>query len=224
MATASLVETKREICILSGKAPAEEVEYLAHEMIHYSRAASFTRALDPLLFANSREYALKTAQEPGDEVDAYLFEYSLRARLKGKRGLEQRPFPQTKFTDNGSYLGTREEFARFIIDDLGYQKSRFAGQYQKLLKTARDAAGRELQLKKGLLASREAQEREYGAFVHSRFRIIDRIWPAYRAESEKGRAFQQAAAASRERLEEDIPRLEGRIAELKKRLKSPESA
>lgn len=212
-------EPTREICVQYGITPANLIEYFAHELVHYARAPDLTRAVDPLAFADSAEYARLSALETGDEVEAYKFEYALRARRKGRQALGGRPFLETNFDDRGQFTGHDDAFAAYVLDELGYRTSRFDMQYKRLLQSSLQLVEQRLGLARSLLTSRKELADEYRPIVKSRSRLVGKVWGAYRLETEKISRWLRLADASIERLEEDIPRLEMRAKALKARIK-----
>ena len=212
-------QSTREICVDAGKPAADGLEYFAHELVHFSRAAEFAGVVDPLSFADVADYARKTALAPGDEVDAYLFEYGLRARRHGRAGLGQRAFIQAHFSDLGAYAGTRDEFASFVLNDLGYLKSRFEPQYRNFVAADLNVAKQKQGLERELLVNRETQIEEYRGFIERRSRLFNRLWPAYRAETKKAQTYLAAAEASRDRLGPSVAALRKRADALAARLK-----
>lgn len=212
-------EPTREICVQYGITPANLIEYFAHELVHYARAPDLTRAVDPLAFADSSEYARLSALETGDEVEAYKFEYALRARRKGRQALGGRPFLETNFDERGQFTGHDDAFAAYVLDELGYRANRFDLQYKRLLQSTLQLVEQRLALTRSLLTSRKELAEEYRPIVKARSRLVGKVWSAYRLETEKISRWLRLADESIERLEDDLPRLETRAKALKARIK-----
>ena len=195
-------ESDRKICVQPGIAANEAVEYLAHELVHFADSVG-GESSDVLRYPSARAYALKVVLEPGDEVDAYRFQYALRRRLRGRDSV-----PHTMD------LRSREEFARYIVDEMGYLNSRFVPQRKQLVRSLLSALVNRLAFSRELLQLRRTQAAEHTAFVATRSRALDFAWPKHREITLQARGYARTESESVERLTAEIRSLESRKAQL----------
>ena len=108
----------RTICMSRRLSMGDAIATFVHELTHYIRIRSYC-SKDPKKYVDSSRFALETIQEPGDEVDAFLTEFSARIRLEHSRtGVPY--LYREMFSESGQYEGTREEFARLLLAIPGY--------------------------------------------------------------------------------------------------------
>lgn len=117
----------RSICLSRGLNLGDALGTFIHELTHFLRMGAFCSS-DPKRYKDVDSYSLATILEPGDEVDAFLTEYSARIRIEHSRtGIPY--LYREMFSDSGQYLGTREEFGRLLLSTPAY-KSNFSQRYE----------------------------------------------------------------------------------------------
>lgn len=113
-----------DICLTTKLTILQAYNALVHELAHvvkWERHKDF----DMLKFADDEDYMYKVVLEPGDEVEAYIAGNRAQIRLESSlSGLmeEERPF----FNAQGDFIGSREKYAKVIVDDMKYRQGRFA--------------------------------------------------------------------------------------------------
>jgi hypothetical protein len=210
-------DDKSEICIKPGMTANSSIEYLAHEMVHYTSSEDLHQATDILRFKDARDYSEKAVLTPGDEVDAYKLEYSLRIRRQGKDFLRDQPLMAHLYTDDGKYLGRDEHFAKLVLDEMGYYKFRFRLQYHNLLQNQIQSEEEHVKLDQSLLENRKTQEREIKVAIEARSGLIEHLSAKYKADKERFQEILRRDLDSQERLKKDLSRREELLQQLKQK-------
>lgn len=211
----------RKICLRQGQPNDFLIELIAHELVHYVNTPNQIEKVDPLDFSDLNDYAANMVLKPGDEVDAYTYDLSLRVRLKGRRAIGRNPLVAMLFSDSGKFIGKREDLTRYILVDLGYINSRFKEEYERLLQLQLNDEVRQLKIFQELLASREKQESELRILLNSRYNFLDVIWSKHRTTSEDLRFLYKSAQQSKERIAKAITLHKAREIQLRSRLGLP---
>ena len=135
-------KTPPAICLRADLSIEQATSVLHHELVHYN--AMDWRNEDKIAsFESKQDYELKKVLSPGDEVDAYISEWSYEIRLSGKHAVPQ--LVEAFFKSNGSFIpkdaagaDNRLKIARLILDGpifvgQGYALGRFRVEYPNSL-------------------------------------------------------------------------------------------
>ncbi len=197
----------RQVCIKASPTFEDQVELLVHELTHLTAPDEPPLSLfdiaalgDPVRYGRERVNAL------GDEVDAYIAEYSVRIQLRGKGALNP-PYIASLFSDSGQWLGNRDSLRNYILDNLGYQRVRFDQEYRDNLKAAEQALGDRKRLLIELINHRTTEEARFSERAKKAQNSADR---------ETATRFSQAASDSRQRSMQTLGDVTKQLSEVQK--------
>ncbi|MBI3555627.1 MAG: hypothetical protein HY074_05135, partial [Deltaproteobacteria bacterium] len=92
---------------------------LIHELTHYLYIKENCSA-DLKRYKDLESFSMAAIQDQGEEVDAFLTEFSARIRIEHSRMGVPYMFRED-FTDSGQFLGTRKEVARILMTTPAYK-------------------------------------------------------------------------------------------------------
>lgn len=197
-----------DICLTPKESVADAYSMLVHEMFHLAYAnRSVDR--DMLRYADEEDYMYKTVLEPSDEVDAYIAGNRALVRLLKSRaalGAEDQKF----FNDQGDFIGSRDEYAKIIVDVKKYRNDRFGPYTMQNLDTGETWTESEYLTNFNAIHSNEAGA--YEAFASVLEKTKEKI--AKRSSKAKTKKIVAELAA----LEARAARLEAELAVRKARL------
>ncbi len=210
----------KEICLRPNLPENQTFEYLAHEMLHYTKLNSKNIDFDILIFKDCIDYASRTAIEPGNEVEAYTLEYSLRIQKEGKAFLKDRPEIANLFDKQGHFLGPQSTFTKYIVDTLNYKKFIFFPQFNEHVQTQIRFENQKLNALQGLKKSRQDELDNIKKWISGRAKIYNTISSKYRKETDRGQFLLDKINKSLERIQAEILSTLKRIDQLKERSQS----
>jgi hypothetical protein len=211
-------QQNRQICLQSNLSPEDTVETLVHEMVHFTRPDE-QAPLDMTKDSGSLAYAMRAVNEKGDEVDAYLLQYSLHIRRQGKKSLPHLRELGGYFNDQGQFIAERVRLAKFVVEDMGYFRKRFSGEYKSLLgELQSENQQRQIGLEQ-TSASRQDYIADAENFLKTRWKVLNWIWPKYRQETERVQKFLNLATVSRNRLALEASQVTRQAQLLREKLK-----
>ncbi len=109
------------MCLSRGISVGDALATFIHELTHYLYIRESCSA-DLKRYKDVETFSLATIQDQGEEVDAFLTEFSARIRIEHSRMGVSYLFREN-FTDAGQFLGTREEVARLLLATPGYREN-----------------------------------------------------------------------------------------------------
>ena len=124
-ALVSIATSDFTICMRPTISLLDAFVFFVHELEHF--VEKDRGVTDPLAYRDANDYFDKILQAPGDEVDAYIAGYRALIRLRKNRS-DIRSDIAVFFDNEGNFVGSREAFAKLILDPvngLGYFDNRF---------------------------------------------------------------------------------------------------
>jgi len=177
-------ENKRSICLRKGMPSDLLLEFLVHEMVHYARVPAELSTFETQLELDPLAYSRRMILQPGDEADAYLFQYSFVVRHDGKKRLAA-PIGVARFWDEkGLFWGRREDLVLPILEDLGYFKKRFRDEYERVLARQVQTKAQVLNFARQLLKARQSEVTEFADTLAKRSVFLNWVWPAYKKQTQ----------------------------------------
>lgn len=212
-------KSERNICIKSGVPVSTSVELLAHELIHYVKSKTQAPDFDMLIYTDCLDYSQKIIEEVGNEIDAYILEYSLRIRRQNYKLFQlQQPQVALLFDESGVFKGDRKVLGQHILEKLDYTKILLEPQCKSLIKTQIKFENQRMSSNQELLKSRQTEKKSLQDFIKSRSKIFNAAWPDYKKESDRVENLLKKTEESEERLNQEIKLRKSRIDLLQMRL------
>ncbi len=213
----SNIKQGRQICLRKGVLAVDSVPLLAHELVHFLNIQN-TEIIDILAFKNVTDYSVKSVLRVGDEVDAYILQFSLIIKLRGKSALRPNTSVGRLFSDKGEFLGNRMALAQYIIHNMGYDVKRLRNEYVSLAKAQLPIEERRLALLENLLEIRVKQEVDFAVQLQQRSKFMEYFSTEYQKETIDITNMKETAIASKLRLVRFVEKLKDRCHEIEKRL------
>ena len=201
MVVTSRFESQREICLRQGTPVNDALEFMAHELVHYARTPDVHVWPSVERYKTALDYARDMILQPGDEVDAYLFQFSYVIRTKGLAELRAPAGVGRAFNEKGVFLGRRQDLVSPILEDLGYYKIRLRPEFEKALQTQLQSIVQRLNFARQLATQRQTQIASFQEQLQTRSKVLNFLWPSYRSDTDRLNNLLASARLSSDRLE-----------------------